>query len=75
MEHFKCQKCNEVIGSKSYHLVNKVQHCTQCFETLFNKLCKKCSEKIVGRHISINQNAWHPDCFNCSVILSNFLYF
>lgn len=63
---FKCCKCENPIGTKSFIPREKDIYCAGCYEEKFATRCVKCDKAIQSGGVTYKNEPWHRECFTCT---------
>ena len=72
-EHFRCGKCQEVIGGNKYTTEEGKAICLSCHTTHHADECQGCGKKITlgQKRMSHGNKHWHEECFICEKCENN----
>lgn len=73
---FTCAHCQKPFGNSAFYLEQGLPYCEQDWNALFTTKCVSCRYPIEAgdRWVEALGNAFHSNCFTCTVTLSPFAF-
>lgn len=67
---FTCEACAKPMHGLNFYSVNMNPYCEECYLNTLER-CSSCHNLITDRILRAVGEKFHPDCFSCSICLTN----